>query len=120
MEILVIIMSSIAFGLFGLAIGFSQMADSDIKKGLKPLTKNKLILLITKPRKEYKGIQILFFIFLTLLWLAILFGLLVVCGILISAYAPKFLAYVYFLIPFFFIGLFIGVKVWKKIPKIET
>jgi hypothetical protein len=61
--------------LVGVVFGFSMASHTDVLRGVRPITTNRLILFLARPTREFGPFGGILFVALMLAWLAISFGL---------------------------------------------
>ncbi len=121
MIVIVALVALLIYLFLGYVFGFAVASHNDILKGKRPITSNKLINFLARPTKEIQGIEKIIFIAGMLIWTIIFFLFVAVPVILAQKIAPNISEYViYFLVPLMFIGRYIGIKSWKKLPKEES
>lgn len=71
----------LAGGVLGVVLGFSVASHKDVLRGVRPTTKNRLILFLARPTAEMNFGEGIIFLLLMLLWLAVFFGLILLPAI---------------------------------------
>jgi ABC-type phosphate/phosphonate transport system permease subunit len=68
-------------GILGVVLGFSVASHRDVLRGVRPNTKNRLILFLARPTAEMNAWEGVVFFLLMVLWLGVFFTLLALPGI---------------------------------------
>lgn len=79
--VLVGLIGLLAGGCLGVVLGFSVASHKDVLRGVRPTTKNQLILFLARPTREMKGAEAIGFLLLMLVWVALFFALVLAPGI---------------------------------------
>lgn len=92
---LVLVSSLAAGGIIGFVFGFSLASHTDVLRGVRPATTNRLVLFLARPTSEFRLLEALLFLILMGTWLAVFFALCAVPAIV----AGRFLDETEFLMP---------------------
>ncbi|MCA0175792.1 MAG: hypothetical protein LCH73_05820 [Proteobacteria bacterium] len=75
------IVGLLAGGVLGVVLGFSVASHKDVLRGVRPTTKNRLIVFLARPTAEMSFKEGIVFFFLIVVWLAVFFALVLLPGI---------------------------------------
>lgn len=79
----------VAGGAIGTIFGFSLASHHDVLRGIRPHTKNRVILFLARPTSEFSSLESVLFFFLMLVWLAVFFALCAVPAIVSSQFLAE-------------------------------
>jgi hypothetical protein len=70
-----------AGGVLGVVVGFSFASHKDVLRGVRPTTKNKLIVFLARPTTDLSLTEGVIFLLLIVAWLAVFIALLLLPGV---------------------------------------
>jgi hypothetical protein len=105
-------------GALGIVLGFSVASHRDVLSGIRPNTRNRLILFLARPTSEMRGFETVLFLILMLLWLVVFFGLCALPAVAAGRFEgdgpPLFLVAYGFAVGAWWLGQRIGIQAWSN------